>query len=107
MGLQTPSAPSVLSQTPPLGPPFSVQRLAVSISLYICQALAEPLRRKLYQVPVSMHFLASATFLSSKNEKENNCGAGEVAQWLRALTVLQEVLSSIASNHIVAHKLQL
>jgi hypothetical protein len=29
-------------------------------------------------------------------------GAGETAQWLRALTALPEVLSSIPSNHIVA-----
>ena len=28
--------------------------------------------------------------------------AGEMAQWLRVLTVLPEVLSSIASNHMVA-----
>ena len=31
----------------------------VSIHLWICQALAEPLRRQLYQASVSMHFLAS------------------------------------------------
>jgi hypothetical protein len=30
-------------------------------------------------------------------------GAGEMAQWLRALTALPEVLSSIPSNHLVAH----
>jgi hypothetical protein len=30
-------------------------------------------------------------------------GAGEMAQWLRALTALPEVLSSIPSNHMVAH----
>jgi hypothetical protein len=30
-------------------------------------------------------------------------GAGEMAQWLRALTALSEVLSSILSNHMVAH----
>jgi hypothetical protein len=30
-------------------------------------------------------------------------GAGEVAQRLRAPTVLPEVLSSISSNHMVAH----
>jgi hypothetical protein len=30
-------------------------------------------------------------------------GAGEMAHWLRALTALPEVLSSIPSNHIVAH----
>jgi hypothetical protein len=30
-------------------------------------------------------------------------GAGEIAQWLRALTALPEVLSSVADNHMVAH----
>jgi hypothetical protein len=30
-------------------------------------------------------------------------GAGEMAQWLRALTVLPEVLSSNPSNHMVVH----
>ena len=30
-------------------------------------------------------------------------GAGVMAQWLRALTALPEVLSSIPSNHMVAH----
>jgi hypothetical protein len=50
MVLQTPSAPSVLSLTPPLGTPHSVQWLAASICLCICQ---------LYQTPVSMHFLES------------------------------------------------
>jgi len=29
--------------------------------------------------------------------------AGEMAQWLGALTALPEVLSSIPSNHMVAH----
>jgi hypothetical protein len=37
----------------------SVQWLAVGIHLCICQALAEPLRRQLYQAPVSKHFMAS------------------------------------------------
>jgi hypothetical protein len=37
----------------------SLQWLAVSIHLYICQALAEPLRSQLYQIPVSKHFLVS------------------------------------------------
>jgi len=32
------------------------------------------------------------------------CAAvGEMAQWLRALTAFPEVLSSIPSNHMVAH----
>jgi hypothetical protein len=35
--------------------------------------------------------------------KRISLGAGEMAQWLRALTVLPEVLSSIPSNHMVVH----
>jgi hypothetical protein len=30
-------------------------------------------------------------------------GNGEMAQWLRELTALLDVLSSIPSNHMVAH----
>jgi hypothetical protein len=32
-----------------------------------------------------------------------NVGAGEIAQQLRALTALPEALSSIPSNHMMAH----
>jgi len=60
MGLQATSASSIFSLTPPMGALFSVQWLTVSIPLCICHALAKPLRRQLYQAPVSMHFLASA-----------------------------------------------
>jgi hypothetical protein len=60
MGLQAPSTLPVLALTPPLGPLCSVQWLAASIHIYIGQALAEPIRRQLYQAPVSKHFLASA-----------------------------------------------
>jgi hypothetical protein len=45
--LHIPSAPSVLSLSPPLESQCSVQWLVVSIHLCICQALAEPLRRQL------------------------------------------------------------
>jgi len=55
-----PSAPSILSLTPPFRTSFSVQWFAASIHLCICHALAEPLRRQLYQAPVNMHFLASS-----------------------------------------------
>jgi hypothetical protein len=34
---------------------------------------------------------------------KNEDGAGEMAQQLRALTEFPEVLSSIPSNHMVAH----
>ena len=36
-------------------------------------------------------------------EHQELMGAGEMAQRLRALTALPEVLSSIPSNHMVAH----
>ena len=44
MGLQTPSAPSVLPVAPPLGSPCSVQWLATSILICISKALSEALR---------------------------------------------------------------
>jgi hypothetical protein len=37
------------------------------------------------------------------NLKKKNLGAGEMAQQLKALTALPEVLSSIPSTHMVAH----
>ena len=60
MGLQSPSAPSAFSLTPPLESPCSVQWLAASICICIGQALAEPLRKQLYQAPDSKHFVAPA-----------------------------------------------
>ena len=66
MGLQTPSAPWVLSLVSPLGTLCSVQWLAESIHLCICQALAEPLRRQLYQAPVSKLLLAYAIWAETK-----------------------------------------
>jgi hypothetical protein len=42
--------------------------------------------------------------LSFKLQRENDYfGAGEMAQWLRAVTALPKVLSSNPSNHMVAH----
>lgn len=41
--------------------------------------------------------------LSRKTNKKQSGGAGEMAQWLRAMTALPEVLSSIPSNHMVVH----
>jgi hypothetical protein len=35
--------------------------------------------------------------------KNKQTGAGEMAQWLRALPAFPEVLSSISSNNMVAH----
>jgi hypothetical protein len=33
----------------------------------------------------------------------SGCGAGEMAQWLRALTALPKILSSYPNNHVVAY----
>ena len=55
-GLKTPSAPSVLFLTTPLGIPCSVPWLAASIHLCICHVLAEVLGIQIYQIPVSKHF---------------------------------------------------
>jgi hypothetical protein len=50
---------SLLGLTPPLGFPCLDRWLVASTYIYIDQGLAEPLRRWLYQAPVSKQFLAS------------------------------------------------
>jgi hypothetical protein len=59
MGLQTPSAPWVLSLAPSLGTLCSVQWMAVSIHFFISLVLADPHKRQLYQAPLSKLLLAS------------------------------------------------
>jgi hypothetical protein len=59
-GMLTPSTTSVLPLIPSLGTLYSVQWLAVSIHLCICQNLAKPLKRQIYQALVRKHFLALA-----------------------------------------------
>jgi hypothetical protein len=41
--------------------------------------------------------------LNGFKHKISRPGAGEMAQWLRALTTLLKVLSSNPSNHMVTH----
>jgi hypothetical protein len=77
MGLQIPSVPSVLSLTPPLRDPCSVQWLAESIYLCICQApsfLTEGLRCRLHaycldvlQHSVNKHIRTVCTFSALDN----------------------------------------
>ena len=57
MELKIPSAPGVVSLYPSLGTLCSFQWMAVSIHFCICQTMPEPLRRQLYQAPVSKHLL--------------------------------------------------
>jgi hypothetical protein len=71
----------VLSLTPPLETPCSIQWLASSIHLCICQALAEPLRRQLYQTPVSKHLLASTIVSGFGNCIRDGFLGGAVSGW--------------------------
>jgi hypothetical protein len=77
--LQTPLVPSPnpLSRTL-----HSVQWLAVSICLCICQALAEPLKRQPYQASVSKHFLASAITSRFWDCIWDGSPGGAVSGWL-------------------------
>jgi hypothetical protein len=81
LGLQTPSAPWVLSLAPPLGNLCSVQWLAVSIHFCICQALAEPLRRQLYHAPVSKLLLTSTIVSGICNYIWDGSPGGTVTDW--------------------------
>jgi hypothetical protein len=81
MGLQTPSAPWLLSLAPPLGTLCSAQWLAESIHLCICQALAKPLRRQLYQAPVMKHLLASTIISGVGNCRWDGSSGGGVSGW--------------------------
>ena len=81
MGLQTPSAPWVLSLAPSLGTLCSIQWMAVSIHFCICQALAEPLMKQVYQVPVSKHLLASKIGSGFGNCIWDRSPGGTVTGW--------------------------
>jgi len=64
MGLQAPSTLSILPLIPLKGVLFSVQWFAASIDLCIGHDLDVSLRRDLYPVPFSIHFLASSILSS-------------------------------------------
>ena len=76
------------SLAPSLGSPCSVQWLAESIHLCICQALAEPLRRQLYQAAVSRHFLASAIVSELISVYGMDSPGGAVSGWPFLLSLL-------------------
>jgi hypothetical protein len=69
------------SLTPPLVTPCSVQWLAASIHLCICQALAEPLRRQLYHIPVRKHLLATTIVSEFGNCIWSGSPGGAVSGW--------------------------
>jgi hypothetical protein len=57
----------------------------MSIHICICQALAEPLRRQLYQVPVSKHFLASAIVSGFGDYIWDGSPSGALSGWKKAI----------------------
>jgi hypothetical protein len=81
MELQTASAPWILSLAPSLGVLCSVQWMTVSIHFCICQALAQPLRRQLYQAPVSQILLASAIVSGFGGCLWDGSPSGAVSEW--------------------------
>ena len=93
MGLQTRLALSVLSLTSPsIGTMCSVQWMAVSICLCICQILAESHRRQLYQASGSIHFLASTI------ESE----IGDYMGWISRWDSLWMAFPSVSAPHFVS-----
>jgi hypothetical protein len=92
IGLQTPSAPYILSLVPPLGTLCSVQSLAESIHLWIFQALVEPVRQQLYQAPVSKHLLASTIMLGLMTVYGMDPQVGQSLGW----PLLQSLLHALS-----------
>ena len=62
--------------------PSSVQWVASSMKICICQALAEPLRREIYQAPLSKHFLASTLVSGFDVCIWDGFPGGSVSGWL-------------------------
>jgi hypothetical protein len=96
MGLQTPSAPSALPLTPPLGSPCSVRWLAESFHICIGQALAESLRGQLYQAPISKCFLASAVVSGFVVYRWDGSPGMAISGW----PFLQSLLHSLSLNFL-------
>jgi hypothetical protein len=76
-----PSAPWVLSLAPPSGPCTRSNGWLRASTSIICQALAEPLRRQLYQIPVSNHLLASTVVSEFSDCISDASPGGAVSGW--------------------------
>jgi hypothetical protein len=81
MKLQAPLAPWVLSLVPSLGTLCFVQWMPVGILIGICQAMAELLRRQLYQAPVSKLLLAFTTVSGMGGCLWDGSPGGSVSKW--------------------------
>ena len=71
--------------------------MTVSIHFYICQALEEPLRRELYQAPVSQLLLPS-TILSGCGGCLSGCLPGWTTRWGSPWMVIP----SVSTPHFVS-----
>jgi hypothetical protein len=87
-GMQTPSAPWVLSLAPLLEALCSIQWMAVSIHFYTSQALAEPLRRQLYQASVRRLLLAYAIVSGFGGCIWDGSPGGAVSGWSPSFSLL-------------------
>jgi hypothetical protein len=94
MWLQNPSAPSVLSITTPLGTLCSVQWLAASIHLCICQTLTESHRRQIYQAHVT-NFLASTIVSGFGDSISDGFQGGGGSHWMAFSSVSDPYYFSI------------
>ena len=101
MGLQTPSAPWVLSLAPPLGTLCSVQWITVSIHFCICQELAELLRRQLYQAPFSKHLLVSTIVSGFDDCIWDGFPGGSVSGWSIETTKWLRTIISLAIEKLL------
>jgi hypothetical protein len=75
-----------------IGDPMISPMLVASIHFCICQTLAEPLRRQLYQAPVSKHFLASTTVSGFGNCMWDGSPGEGVSKW----SFLQSLLHTVS-----------
>ena len=73
--------PQILLLSPTLGFSFSVQWLAVSSYICIGQALAELLRRQVYQAPVTNHFVGSAIVTGFGDCRWDGSLGGVLSEW--------------------------
>jgi hypothetical protein len=95
-GCKPPQLLQFLLQLLHLGPPSSVQWLAASICLCICQILAEPLRRQSHQASISKHFPASTIAPGFGGCIWAGSPSGAVSGW----PFLQSLLHTLSLLHI-------
>ncbi|XP_040595036.1 glyoxylate reductase/hydroxypyruvate reductase isoform X1 [Mesocricetus auratus] len=80
-----------------------IAQLAAESDFIVVSCSLTPATRGLCNKEFFQKMKSTAVFINISSLRSPCQGAGEMAQRLRALTALPEVLSSIPSNHMVAH----